>query len=123
MNVAVIGSRTFKPLDRVKKYLMENLSEQDTIITGGASGVDTIAMEVARLKGLRLIVYYPAWQVHGKKAGLLRNYAIVSDADEVWAFWDGKSRGTLHTIGVAQGNKKKYTVWVADSEDLTKVDV
>lgn len=44
---------------------------------------------------------YPAdWAAHGRSAGYARNDAMVrSDPDLTVAVWDGRSKGTLDTIG------------------------
>jgi hypothetical protein len=70
--IAVIGSRNYPHLDRVRRYV-EKLEEGTIVVTGGARGVD-------------------------KTAGFKRNTQIVNDADVVVAFWDGTSRGSLDTI-------------------------
>ena len=43
---------------------------------------------------------HPAdWKRHGKAAGMRRNAEMASlGADMCVAFWDGKSRGTLHCL-------------------------
>ena len=38
--------------------------------------------------------------VHGKKAGYLRNVDMAEYADALVAFWDGKSKGTGHMIDI-----------------------
>ncbi len=56
-------------------------------------------------------VEHPAdWKRLGKRAGFARNQTIVDDCDEVLAWWDGKSRGTAHTIGMARKAGKPVTV-------------
>lgn len=42
---------------------------------------------------------------------LKRNIEMVQECDEVYAFWDGFSYGTAHTIATAALHKKKLTVW------------
>jgi len=38
--------------------------------------------------------------------GFIRNQQIVDACDMVLAFWDGKSKGTQHTISLAKAQKK-----------------
>jgi hypothetical protein len=73
---------------------------------GGASGVDEAAEEQARMLGLSPLSIRPDWNTHGRAAGILRNKTIVDQADKVVAFWDGKSRGTRHTIGYGYGARE-----------------
>lgn len=51
------------------------------------------------------------WDLHGKSAGFKRNVHIIDDSDEVIAFWDGKSRGTRHSINLAKTAKKPVHVY------------
>jgi hypothetical protein len=47
-------------------------------------------------------IIYPQWEIFGKKAGIIRNIEIVKKSDLVFAFWDGKSKGTEFTIKQAK---------------------
>jgi hypothetical protein len=99
--VAIVGSRDYVRLDDVRRFV-EALPPGTIVVSGGARGVDTAAIEAAAARGLATKVYPADWMREGKRAGYLRNYAIVDAADEVVAFWDGASRGTAHTITLAQ---------------------
>lgn len=48
-----------------------------------------------------LKIFKADWGKHGKKAGPIRNKAMIDDADALVAFWDGKSRGTKNCIRCA----------------------
>lgn len=111
MRIAIVGSRPpvtrftteharyERLLARVDEYVAT--LERDTIVvTGGARGVDTHALQAAKRHGMRVMVFYPNWE-RGRGAGYARNVSIVRNSDAVAAFWDGASKGTRHTIGVA----------------------
>jgi aconitase A len=104
MIVAVVGSRNFNDYDAMKKIL-DNI-KIDAIVSGGAIGADSLAEQYAKEHGIKMIVHRPNWIKYGKTAGFVRNVDIVNDADMVIAFWDGKSRGTRHTINTAKKQKK-----------------
>lgn len=53
--------------------------------------------------------FYPADWSLGRGAGIMRNAEMADNADVLVAFWDGKSRGTLHMIETA---RKKPLAWV-----------
>lgn len=94
MKVAIIGSRGL---------LVENLedflpTDCDGIISGGARGIDTCAREYAQKSGIVLTEILPDYTRFGRGAPLVRNKEIVALADEVIAFWDGKSKGTKFVI-------------------------
>jgi hypothetical protein len=46
------------------------------------------------------------WNKHGKRAGFIRNIEMLDMLnpveDIVIAFWDGESRGTMHTVDNAR---------------------
>lgn len=107
--VAIVGSRGFKDLDRVRAYV-GFLLPQDTVVSGGARGVDSTAEEEARRRGIKVTIFLPDWKAHGKRAGFLRNQDIVNEADRVVAFWDGTSRGTANTIELARRADKPVEV-------------
>lgn len=94
MKVAVIGSRGLSVTD-LGRYLPENTTE---IVSGGARGVDTSAIEYALSHGIKLTEFLPEYTRFGRSAPLKRNITIIEYADIVLAFWDGKSRGTKFVI-------------------------
>ena len=98
MKVAVIGSRQLTNI-QIEKYLPDETKE---IVSGGAKGVDGIAAEYARKNGLALVEIYPQYERYGRAAPLKRNEEIVNYADQIIAFWDGKSKGTNYVIKYAK---------------------
>lgn len=104
MKAAVIGSRSFTDYEKLKTIL-EGYPITE-IVSGGAIGADSLAERYATEKGLDLTLFYPDWKAFGPAAGPIRNERIVERADEVFAFWDMKSKGTLNSIGHAHKQKK-----------------
>lgn len=102
--LAVVGSRTITNYNVVSKFIGPLVKEHwiGTIISGGAKGVDTIAREYAKINNLEYIEYPANWNLYGKKAGYKRNQLIVDNSDYVVAFWDGQSKGTMHTVDLAK---------------------
>jgi hypothetical protein len=88
-------------LDAVREYVLA-LPTDTIIISGGARGVDTVATMTACFRNLKFEIFYPDWKRYGKSAGFIRNEQIVKAADKVVAFWDGKSKGTAHSIKLAK---------------------
>lgn len=97
MKFAVIGSRCAdaKTYGIIKKHLPANCSE---IISGGASGVDSLAKKAAEEFGIRFTCITPDYKRFGRAAPLVRNREIADRADCVLAFWNGFSRGTRYVI-------------------------
>lgn len=104
MKLAVVGSRSLHhEVYRVRIYQLidayrPNLEE---IVSGGAAGIDTFAAEYAKDHEIPLKVFLPDWQRFGRSGGYRRNVQIVRYADAVLAFWDGRSKGTQHSVALA----------------------
>lgn len=114
MNLGIVGSRTFsdyelmcKQLEKIKARLGIDI---DTIISGGAKGADSLGARYARDNDIGLIEHLPEWEKHGKGAAFIRNSLIVRDSDIIIAFWDGESRGTQHTLTLADKKHVPYKV-------------
>jgi len=106
MTLAIIGSRNCPPID----ILAQLKSIPDTIVSGGARGVDTYAREFARVHGLRMIEYFPNYERYGRIAPLIRNRSIIDECDCVLAFWDGQSRGTKAALDYAREQQKPIKI-------------
>lgn len=96
MRIAIIGSRSLS-FSSFENYV----TPHDEIISGGASGIDTCAMNYAKSKGIPFIEIKPDYKKYGRAAPIVRNKEIVSLADKIIAIWDGKSKGTLFVINYA----------------------
>lgn len=112
MNLAIIGSRDFDDYEQMTNVLW-NLFQlrrgtipKDTIISGGARGADFLARKYAEEEELNYTEFLPNWDELGKKAGFVRNKQIIDACDMVLAFWDGKSKGTKHSLNLAKEAKK-----------------
>lgn len=118
--VTICGSRgidrmtTENILDGIDKCV--NLHDGG-IITGGARGVDTWAKQWANNHGIDNKVIPADWDTHGKKAGYIRNFTMVSISQMVIAIWDGESKGTKHTIDICLEQKKTLIVVVVNDGD------
>jgi hypothetical protein len=92
---AVIGSRSFNDYDLLERTLDQY--QITSIVSGGASGADSLAEHYAKKRNITIRVIKPDWSL-GRHAGMLRNTEIVESSDIVFAFWDGQSKGTLDSI-------------------------
>lgn len=112
MWVAIIGSRDYPWGENIKEavaYLCEHHPGWK-LVSGGARGVDSWAADAARKRGVEVLELLANWDVYGKSAGIIRNKDIVARADLVIAFWDGKSPGTKHAVGLARVMGKQVIV-------------
>ena len=112
LSVAIVGSRAYaRPAAvRVVAALVHKHPGCE-VVSGGARGVDSIAAAAAREAGLAVREFPADWARLGRGAGLVRNRAIVEAAQVVVAFWDGRSRGTAHTIGLARAAGRQVVVY------------
>lgn len=111
MRVLVTGSRAWPDPVRVAHELTRLYMEHGpfTLVHGAcATGADAAAHHWYETAGLDLgciEVRYPAdWDQYGKRAGPIRNEKMVKEAsvDLVLAFPYGTSRGTRHTMALAE---------------------
>jgi hypothetical protein len=114
--VAIIGSRGFTDYVAFCEALRPFNDNQcygwpwTEVISGGARGVDSLAAQWAAEEGLKLTELKADWDRYGKRAGFLRNVDIIAAADMVIAFWDGVSKGTKHSIGLAHKARKPILI-------------
>ena len=95
----IVGSRNFDNY----AFLKEMLSWYDIkkIISGGAKGADSLAKKYATEYNIPVVEFLPDWDRFGKSAGYKRNTQIVEASEALIAFWDGVSKGTKHSIDLA----------------------
>lgn len=107
MKLAIIGSRSLYITDLLK-YIPSGVSG---IVSGGVRGIDTSARNYALKNGIKLTEFLPNYRQYGRIAPLKRNIQIVDYADEILAFWDGKSTGTVYTVRQVRLKNKNVTVY------------
>ena len=104
MKVAIVGSRGIADYDSWVLLLVGALKGLCVceIVSGGASGVDSLAARYAHENGIPLVEFLPDYPRYGRAATLVRNSKIVDYADAVIAFPTADSKGTLDTIRKAE---------------------
>ena len=106
--VAVIGSRTFSNFDLLEKTLLP--LGTIIVVSGGANGADSLAEQYSLKYNLETIIFKADWKKFGKRAGYLRNIDIIAESDMVIAFWDGISKGTKHSLNLAESRNIPITI-------------
>lgn len=112
----VCGSRTITDKNwiysQIEVYWYENLAcySDPIMIEGAAKGVDLIAKAYAIENDWKVEEYPAAWDIYGKSAGYIRNDIMVKKADEVLILWDGKSKGTKHSINFCKKYNKPHKI-------------
>ncbi len=114
MKIIVAGCRDFTDYDFLKKKLdlfFEKLANVEVeIVSGGERGVDSMAVQYVKEKGLRWIVFPADWNKYNKAAGSIRNQLMAEYGEGLVAFWDYKSRGTMDMIEKAKKHKLKIKI-------------
>lgn len=121
MKVLICGSRDIDDPAVVLQAVEQSGMTPTHIISGGARGVDKRAAAYARANGIEFTEYLADWNKYGKRAGFIRNYVMVGKADAMIAIWDGKSRGTKHSIDYARSYGKQVFVYPHPPEQVKKV--
>ena len=117
MRIIVAGSRDFKDYDLLSEKLMEYLeyiNDKDVVdnpsqvkfVSGTARGADMLGEQFAYNYGYDVTRFPAKWDELGKRAGYVRNAEMAKYASEkygvLFAFWDGKSKGTKNMIDLAK---------------------
>ena len=118
MTIAIIGSRS------LDIPIPDGLIPDGTakIISGGAKGMDFRAREYALSHRILIEEIVPAYDLYGRRAPLIRNDLIISMADKVFVFWDGKSRGTKYIIKKCKETNKPYVLYIYDGKDFSVLE-
>jgi hypothetical protein len=110
MKIIIAGGRDFQDyalLSRSCKHIFQ-LSPPTEIVSGCASGADSLGEKLANELGIPVTKFFADWTL-GKIAGPIRNEHMAKYADGLICFWDGASRGTRNMIKLAN----KYDLQVA----------
>lgn len=89
MRILVCGGRHYDNYEKVRNILLEYMGRVDEenmlgtlrpiIISGGASGADSLAVDVAVCYWLQFEVYKADWKTHGRAAGPIRNQQMIDE--------------------------------------------
>ena len=111
--ILVVGSRTYNNKRNIAKTIDGYISDikgrkNILIISGGAKGVDSIAVEHSKSKEIETKTFEANWTLYDKKAGFIRNTIMGDTCTEAIVFWDGKSKGTKNMINILERMGKPY---------------
>lgn len=113
--IIVAGTRDFNNYEMLNTELsdfidtiLDDVEAQADIefISGTAKGADSLGEKFAKSRGYSLKFFPADWNKYGKAAGPIRNKQMAEYASEergvLFAFWDGKSRGSKNMIELAK---------------------
>ena len=116
----VCGSRRFNNYYILYRYLKQYLPKGAIIVSGGATGADTLAKIYGELNGHPVEEYLAKWDVFGKSAGMRRNADMAANSDHCIAFWDGISHGTKDMIDRMEKRGAPVTIVDISEDDIIK---
>ena len=113
--IIVAGGREFQDYEFLKSVLEVAIGEDKVqIVSGGARGADTLGEVYAEEFGHEIKVFKADWKKYKNAAGPIRNESMAEYADELCAFWDGRSTGTKHMIKYARQLGLEVRLFVYD---------
>lgn len=123
IKIGIVGYRNFKDenkfnliMKKVMKIITKDKSDYKiTVISGGASGTDTLAYNWAKKNKYTTKIHEADWKKFGKSAGPKRNTLIVRDSDYLIAFLHPDSVGTRDSIKKAE--EKNIQVFIYEISD------
>lgn len=111
MKVIIAGSRTGFSLEDVYEAWSQSGFGISEVVSGGASGVDTLCEVFAVEQGIPIKQFIPDWNGHA------RNRDMGNYADALIALWDGQSKGTKGMIDYAKKKGLEVYVYILGQED------
>lgn len=113
VRLAIVGTRE-EPNGWQREVIftaLRALGPNDVVVTGDATGIDTCALHMAQLLGVRVEVHEANWKELGKLAGPERNGRMVLDSDRMLALPAPRSRGTWNAVKqMTDAGKPCFTV-------------
>lgn len=107
--IIIAGSRTWADSAPINELVHQLDKHNDVIITGGATGVDSIAHAIALGLGFETMVFTADWKKHGRAAGPIRNKDMltIGKPDKIFVFHNDlkNSKGTRNLALQAIGMK------------------
>ena len=111
MKIGLVGAREGRTREEVCAVLSLFVKQGDTIISGGARGVDTFAGDYARINGLEFIAFLPDFKRCTDESPYKERNRLIAQTCDILLAFPTNSGGTWQTIAFAKGlNKRVFIV-------------
>jgi len=107
--IIVAGGRDINDYDIISRAVNKGLEsfpipdyEETMIVSGGAKGVDDVAIDIAQNWAMHYTVFEANWKKYGRSAGPIRNKDMAEYGTHLILIWDGKSKGSANMKSQAQ---------------------
>jgi len=115
MRICVCGGRDYFNAAKVNEVLDYAYKRKPfVLISGGATGADTLAIQWARSRKVPCEVYPAQWRLFGRGAGPIRNHQMIGTGIDVLLAFPG-GRGTQHMIKACLRHKVKVIMITDDT--------
>jgi hypothetical protein len=110
--LAIVGWRGMtnqELFDATMEQFVADYGLPDVVVSGGATGADTMGEKWAKDHNIPTQIYKPVWRnkgVYDKSAGIKRNTDIVNACTHMVAFPSDKGKGTQDSIQKAKKEGK-----------------
>ena len=110
MITIIAGSRTINDYNALLQAVLDAPFEISEVVSGGARGADRLGERLARGFDLPLKIFPANWEMHQRRAGMLRNIQMSEYAEALILIWDGASKGSKHMLSTAKKNNLKIHI-------------
>ena len=121
IRVAIIGSKIVANPETARKVIKEilDVEKPSLVISGGCQGIDTIAIEEAKKKGIKYKEFFPEikrWNGGGKIGFKERNLQIAEECDILYRIYNKNTTtyGSGWTADMAEKLGKKVVRIVSE---------
>lgn len=112
MRVIIAGSRSIVSFASVQSAIERSGFALTEVVSGTASGVDSLGERFARERGIACRRFPADWKRFGRSAGYVRNRDMAQYAEALILVWDGSSRGSAHMLALARERRLRCFVVV-----------
>jgi len=100
----ICGGRDFTDEASGFAFLDQIAAERQiaVVIEGGARGGDAIGRAWAEARGIEVVTFFADWAGLGRKAGPIRNHAMLTDGKPTLVAALPGGKGTAHMVGIAR---------------------
>lgn len=118
MKVIIAGRRDINDYSLVIKAVEHSSYKITEVVSGGATGVDTLGEQWAKANNVSIKQMKADWNRNGKAAGPIRNSQMADYADAAIVIWDGQSPGSKNMIENMLRKKKPVFIWMISDNCL-----
>lgn len=107
----IAGNRDFHSIDTVRMAVATCPWKISEVVSGGATGVDALAILIARDRGLPLWVMPADWKRLGRAAGPARNAQMADVAQGLILVHNGRGPGSKSMLAIAKARGLRIHEW------------